>query len=883
MKMLVLLLISFCSFGQSGDVKGIVLDEGTGESLVGVNVLIKGTSNGAITDGNGAFMLSSVPAGAQTLLISYIGYATREVGVDVPPGGEANLGTIKLSGQAIGLQEVSVIASVAIDRKTPVAVSTVKGATIEAKIGNQEFPEILRSTPSVYVTKQGGGFGDSRVNIRGFDQSNTAVMINGVPVNDMENGWVYWSNWAGLSDVTSQIQVQRGLGASKLAVPSVGGSINIITNAAEMEKEGSVIASVGNDGYQKYALMYSTGLLSNGWAFTAQGTHTFGDGYIDGTKFRAFSYFASVAKVLNDKHAFHLTALGAPQWHNQRTFAVDYALYKGLGAQAANGRGLKYNDSWGYLNGEEFNIRKNFYHKPKVFLNHYWTISDKSELSTSVYASFGRGGGTGDLGRINGSAYYALPKTSDGLLRLDDMVRWNQGQSVADFGADNTPDGNGNYYDGIIRRASMNEHNWFGMITNLTHVLSSNFTLVAGLDARRYRGLHYRRVEDLMGLDGWIDDSDVNNPGNLVTAEGRADGNQIAYNNDGLVNWLGLYGQLEYTNDKLSAFTSVSLSNQGFKRIDYFIYEDADPMQESDWQNFLGGTVKAGANYNIDDNHNVFVNGGFFSRQPIFDNVFPFFTNDVNPDSKNQSVYAFEAGYGLRMPNLAANFNLYHSQWGNRQFDAGVDADNDGAFDDRAIFDNVAQLHQGVEIDFNYTPVSALTINGMASLGNWRYTDDFKAVTVDEDNNVIDSNVRLYMKDVKIADAAQMTFSLGATYKVFENLSLYGSYYHADNVYAQFDLEAFLEEGQQVWELPSYGLVDAGFSYKFKVGGVRMRWNVNVNNLLDTEYLQEAFENNLYDPEDAGDLAIPGTNASIYNGVYFGFGRTWNTSLKILL
>ena len=48
-------------------------------------------------------------------------------------------------------------------------------------------------------------------------------MINGVPVNDMENGRVYWSNWAGLSDVTSAMQVQRGLGASKVAVPSIGG------------------------------------------------------------------------------------------------------------------------------------------------------------------------------------------------------------------------------------------------------------------------------------------------------------------------------------------------------------------------------------------------------------------------------------------------------------------------------------------------------------------------------------------------------------------------------------------------------------------------------------------------------------------------------------
>ena len=64
-------------------------------------------------------------------------------------------------------------------------------------------------------------------------------MINGVPVNDMENASVYWSNWAGLSDVTSAMQVQRGLGSSKLAIASVGGTINVITKSSDMKEVGN--------------------------------------------------------------------------------------------------------------------------------------------------------------------------------------------------------------------------------------------------------------------------------------------------------------------------------------------------------------------------------------------------------------------------------------------------------------------------------------------------------------------------------------------------------------------------------------------------------------------------------------------------------------------
>ncbi len=263
MKRSILLYVFFMSLGsfvwaQTGSVEGVITDEDTDEPLIGANVVLENTTIGTITDVEGRFTLGGLPTGKQTLTVSYVGYDPLEYPVTIVANETNDLGTIDITSSAIGLSEVEVIASVAVDRETPVAVSTIKGREIQAKVGNQEFPEILRNTPSIYVTKQGGGFGDARINVRGFDQRNVAVMINGIPVNDMENGWVYWSNWAGLSDVTSSIQVQRGLGASRLAIASVGGTINIITNAAEMEKGGTASVSVGNDGYQKYGLSLSS-------------------------------------------------------------------------------------------------------------------------------------------------------------------------------------------------------------------------------------------------------------------------------------------------------------------------------------------------------------------------------------------------------------------------------------------------------------------------------------------------------------------------------------------------------------------------------------------------------------------------------------------------
>ena len=169
---------------------------------------------------------------------------------------------------AVMLKDVVITSSVAVARKTPVAVSTITPVFIEEKLGTQEFPEVLKSTPGVYVTKDGGGYGDAQTRVRGFDSENVAMMINGVPMNGMENQKVYWSNWAGLADVTSSMQVQRGLGASKVSSPAVGGSINVITKSTDAKKGGFISYGMGNDGYNKILFSVSSGLSKDGWAFT---------------------------------------------------------------------------------------------------------------------------------------------------------------------------------------------------------------------------------------------------------------------------------------------------------------------------------------------------------------------------------------------------------------------------------------------------------------------------------------------------------------------------------------------------------------------------------------------------------------------------------------
>jgi len=246
---LLVFLMPIFLVGQS--VVGVVSDED--KPLVGANVVIEGTNLGTVSGVDGVYRVE-VPAGDYNVIASFIGYSSVTNTVTVDSSDVVVDFTLVID--AIAMSDIEVLASRA-DEKTPVAYTTIDKAEMEVRLGSQDIPMILNTTPSVYATQQGGGAGDARINVRGFNQRNIAVMINGVPQNDMENGWVYWSNWDGVGDATSSIQMQRGLSAVNLAAPSIGGTMNIITDPAAHEKGGKFKQEVGEGGFLKSTINYN--------------------------------------------------------------------------------------------------------------------------------------------------------------------------------------------------------------------------------------------------------------------------------------------------------------------------------------------------------------------------------------------------------------------------------------------------------------------------------------------------------------------------------------------------------------------------------------------------------------------------------------------------
>jgi len=834
--LLAIALVFSTSVMAQSTVTGTIIDSETTTPLPGVNVIEKGTTNGVSTDFDGNFTLKTRSSDA-VIVITYVGFISQEISIS----GDTDLGNIVLKSSFFGLEEIYVIASVAVDRKTPIAVSTIKAEEIELKLGSQEFPEILKSTPGVYATRAGGGFGDGRINIRGFSSENVAVLINGIPVNDMENGRVYWSNWAGLGGVTSQMQVQRGLGASKLAVPSIGGTINIITKTTDVEVGGSVYTEVGNDNYRKFGLTYSTGIMKNGLATTISVDKTEGDSYIDGNEFTSFSYFINLSKRFNDKHKLSFSAFGAKQNHGQRQNRHLISTYR------ASESGIKFNSDWGYKNGQVTHVEDNFYHKPLISLNHYWTISDKTSVSTSAYASYGTGGGGGTAG-VNKFSNSDYRVGNLGPIDLDRIVDEN----IA----------NGANGSTSILRASRNDHSWFGFLSTLKTNLSDNYVLLLGLDLRDYTGRHFREVTDLLGGQYFAVDDDVNNPNTTVQV-----GDKFSYHNDGKVGLTGAFGQIEYSKNKVAAFASLSLSNTSYKRIDYFNYLDSDSLQETDGYNFFGYSIKGGLNYNINNNHTLFANLGYFEKAPGFNSVFLNFDNEhINEDAENQKITSYELGYKFRSEKFAANVNLYSTQWKDRTLTRSFQ-NSDGTFSAANIL-GVNALHTGIELDFVYKASDKFSLSGMASFGDWTWQNDLTDIQIfDEQQNLIQT-INLFIKDLHVGDAAQTTMALGMNYELMPKTNLIIDYNYYDNLYSRYDPNGRSDPNNRsdAWEVPSFGTFDLIFRHGFNIGDdFDATLTARMYNVFDTEYISGAL--------DGGD--------DLNSLVWFAYGRTFNVSARI--
>jgi hypothetical protein len=534
------------------------------------------------------------------------------------------------------------------------------------------------------------------------------------------------------------------------------------------------------------------------------------------------------------------------------------------------------------------NVKYHVYHKPQISLNHFWNINSNSNLSTAAYVSIGNGFGYSGQGFTtdNRSDWYGVsngkpnPKfrTLDGTFDYGAIYALNKASETGSL---------------MAMSQSVNQHRWYGLLSTYTTKITENISFFGGLDFRYYKGIHTNELVDLYGGNFFIDAT--SNRALLTSTDWKTQklsvGDMVYRDFDGFVRNEGIYMQAEYNKDALSAFVSLSGSNTTYWRYDRYYYDEDKAMSEK--ISFLGYSAKGGANYNLTKNHNVFANIGVISRAPFFSGggfLQSATSNITNPNAVNEKAFSTELGYGFVSTFLSANLNLYRTQWRDKTL---VRATNVNSPESLVVnMEGVNALHQGIEIDFVAKPLPKLDISGMLSLGDWKWQNDASGFLynrngqpTDEQGNVVDvigvsphKEIVVEIGGVRVGNSAQSTAAFGVKYEILKGfkVGIDGNYFGRN--YSYFSISSVATGStvsggkfSQPWMIPDATTFDFSLSYRFKMGGFDASIFGNVNNLLNTEYIADANDG----------TPLPDKPEWTAATVFYGFGRTFSTSLKI--
>ena len=885
--LMVLFSVFFAASAFAGSIAGKVVDKQTGQPLVGANVYIEGTTIGAATDDNGMYYIK-VDDGTYTLVCNYVGYADQRVKIRVKGDVKQDFALTEF----LFAKTIEVIADRAQERVTPVAFTNVNQEQMEVRLGSRDIPLVLNTTPSVYSTQQGGGAGDARINVRGFNQRNVAIMINGVPVNDMENGWVYWSNWDGVGDATASIQVQRGLSAVNLATPSIGGTINIVTAPTQTTPGLKFKQEYGSGNFLKTTFVFNTGLLKNKFAFNGAIVRKTGDGIIDKTWTDAWAYYFGASWNINEKNRLELYALGAPQRHGQNLYKQNIAVYskkfaKDLGYTQEQldywtEFGRTFNQNWGPVSpsytgkqavGDKtfdrydknfINERENFYHKPQVNLNYYSQLSKTMNITNVLYYSGGMGGGTGTYGKF-APDFSTHPWT----WKWDNIINKQKGDTAK-----------------TILRNSRNNQWTIGDIFKFNWKVNENLSTTFGIDWRTAEIEHYREVRDLLGGTFFVYTG--NEFDTTPESHQKRLGDKIAYYNTNTVDWLGGFAQAEYTKDKWTAYGTVGYSTIKYSYTNHFkkaadggeFKLTADPIS--------GFQIKGGGMYRITEHGDIYANVGYVQKVPIFDAVIDDRHGVFANNPENEKFTSFELGTNWHLMNntLTLKANIYNTLWQDRALPRSIQTAPNVY--DILFITGLDQLHQGIEFEAAYQPSHLYRLDLAGSIGNWKVLNDVSGQYREADSQtgtLITKTYQVALKDLKIGDAPQTQISVAGTVFPIKGLMAqvvaryYGNYYSDWDPTSRIVFDGATPDHGQSWKIPSYTLFDLHTSYKlpFHLSGVKFRVFAHVFNLLDTEYISDALDNSKYNAYKKDGKNHKADDAE----VFFGLPRFFNVGISV--
>lgn len=770
----------------------------------------------------------------------------------------------------------------------------------------QNVSSVLTAGRDPFFSAASFNWSPVRFRIRGYDADLFSTYMNGIPMENLDNGFTPFGLWGGLNDVFRNRDIAIGLRYNTFAFGDIGSTTQIDARASKQRAQTSMGYAYSNRNYNhRLMLTHATGLSKKGWAFAFSGSRRYADeGYVPGTFYDGWSYFAAVDKRLGSRHLLSLTAFGAPTQNGRQGASIQEM-------QDLAGTPY-YNPQWGFQNGKKRNASVGKIHQPFLILNHDFRINNNTSLITGIGYSMGERSTTAlDWYRAadpRPDYYRYLPsyvRTIDPaqaqqleqLMRNDINLRQINWQRLYDANRSNRetifnvlgiP---GNNVTGlrsvyIVEERVINTQRLnFNTVLNTRAGDHADFTF--GASYQYQKNEYFKRVNDLLGGDFYVDinqfaerefpnnpnaiQNDLNRPNRILTK-----GDRFGYDYDMNIRKAATWGQGVFKYNKVDFFVAAELSHTSFYRVGNVrtgIYPN-NSFGKSVVNNFTNYAVKAGITYKINGRNYLYVNGANLTRAPFFENVYiaPRTRDFQQQNLTSLKVSTLEGGYVLNAPGIKFRLSGYYTTLLD---DYNVMTFYHEAYNNFVNYaiSNIDKLHFGGEMGFEVKIARGLTMNGAAAVGRYYFTSRQQAIITLDNRNENLGTETIYSQNYRVPSTPQEAYSWGLSYRSpkFWFVNITANYF--DQMWLEFNpirrtaaaVDGIPEKselwnqilGQTQWN-PQY-TVDffGGYSWKLPKSmsinnkSTFLVLNVGVNNLLNNrEIITGGFEQLRFDYDD---------------------------------
>lgn len=894
-------------------VKGKIVDSNTNNPLAGVLVSVKNLTISVQTDNEGNFTLRNIPPGDQVLIISLVRYLDKSMPISLTDTSELDLGTITLT---FNINE-EVITNL---------ISLTEDDLNEDNSGSENTAGLLQSSQDAFLNAAAFNFGQARFRARGYDSRDGAILINGLPMNKLLDGRPQWNNWGGLNDVTRNQEFTMGLLPSEYTFGGLLGTTNINMRPSQLRKGTRATTSATNRNYNgRVMATHNSGITKNGWAYSlSAGRRWAEDAHFDGTFYDANSFFLGVEKIFNTKHALNFSAFYTPNRRGRNSPNTD---------EVTALTDYKYNSYWGYQNGDKRNSRVREIEEPVFMLNHYWNLSETTQLNTNISYQFGK---IGNSRLENSNANTADPvnfrllpsfflntnnNSVDGTVDPDfenaerNRIRFQENPQIdwLRLFRENAATNNGESVH-ILFEDRIDDRLWTAN-TILSSQLTDKLRLNAGVTYRHLDSDNFAHVLDLLGGQFFtdIDDfstgdarqSDLNNPNRRVGVNDR-----FAYNYEIESNNIESFVQLQAAVGNFDLYAAANLGYTDYQRNGLFRNgrNPNNSFGKSKQIDFTTYGVKGGLTYKL-GRHAFSANVGYLTVPPSIRNSFnnARVNNEIVEGIDEEKIFTADANYIIRTGKFRGRLSGYYTTFKDATEISFFFADFGGTGNDffSEVVTGIDKENYGMELGFEYQITPTIEINGAAALGQYTFSDDANLVLNTEEENIGARDLgTTFIKDFKVAGSPQTAFSLGAEYRspkfwwvgfdvnfIADNYLDIAPVLRTEQFFVNPDdpdgfpfPEATPERGRELLKqerLDDFWMVNAVVGKTWRINGYFIGLTASANNIFD-----EIFKTGGFEQSRAANFRE--LNADNLNGTpsfgpryFYGFGATYFINLYV--